>query len=271
MRPLLVLGGSLLLLGITATARLAAAAGDLEARAARIAALRSDVEALNASVTLEKEELTADLRATAGQEAELEAGVRRQELRLERLLSDEQEALREIETAAQGADGDLEGVVRQAAADLRSEVEASLPFKRQERLDALDQLVAHLDAKSLPTEQVAARLWAFAEDERRLTRENAIGRQVATIDGEEVLVDVARLGMVAMYFRAPDGRVGQVRVGQVRVGQVTGSAAGWSWILSANETDSTQVHALFDALEKGIRTGWFELPAPLASVQGGVQ
>jgi len=261
MRPWPALGGLALILGFVGTTGLATAAGDLEARAARIAALRSDVEALNASVTLEKEELTADLRATSGQEAELEAAVRRQELRLERLLGDELTARREIEDAARGSGGDLEGVVRHAVVGFRAQVEASLPFKHAERLDALDQLVAHLDGKTLPAEQVAARLWAFAEDERRLTRENAIGRQVAPIEGDEVLVDVARLGMVAMYFRTPDGRVGQV----------TGGAGAWAWTLAGDDADSARVHALFDALEKGIRTGWFELPTPLATLDGGAR
>jgi len=254
MRTVVPLGG-LMLAGLLATF---AHASDLEARAARVAQLRADVEALNTSVGLEKEELTADLRAAAGQEAELEASVRRQELRLERLLGDEQAALREVERQSEGAGDDLEQVVLEGIARFRDNVHAGLPFQVEARLKALDELKAHLDGDTLPTEQVAARVWAFAEDERRLTRENAIGRQVAPIGGGEVLVDVARLGMVAMYFRTPDGQVGQV----ARDGN------GWAWTVLTSESEVVQVNGLFDALEKGIRTGWFELPRPLAAVGG---
>ena len=37
-----------------------------------------------------------------------------------------------------------------------------------------------------------------------------------------------------------------------------------------DDADIAQVSALFDALGKGIRTGWFELPSPLAAL-GGAQ
>lgn len=232
---------------------LPAAASDLETRAARVAQLRAEVETLNTDVGLEKEALTADLRAVAGQKAELEAAVRRQELRLERLLGDEQAALREVEKQARDAGDDLEPIIREAIGGFRTHVEAGLPFQSTGRLEALDALEAHLNAHTLPTEQVAARVWAFAEDERHLTRENAIGRQVATIDGGEVLVDVARVGMVAMYFRTPDGQVGQVQRAD----------DGWDWSVLTNEGHKVQINGLFDALEKGIRTGWFELPQPL--------
>ncbi len=244
---------TLALLLAVGSVSLPAAASDLETRAARVAQLRAEVEALNTDVGLEKEALTADLRAVAGQQAELEAAVRRQELRLERLLGDEQAAIREVEKQNQDAGDDLEPIIRDAIRGFRAHVSAGLPFQATGRLEALDALEAHLDAHTLPTEQVAARVWAFAEDERHLTRENAIGRQVATIDGGEVLVDVARVGMVAMYFRTPDGQVGQVER----------AADDWAWVVRTDESRALQIRQLFDALEKGIRTGWFELPQPL--------
>ena len=102
----------------------------------------------------------------------------------------------------------------------------------------------------------AARVWAFAEDERRLSRENVLDRQVISLDGEEVLVDVARLGMVAMYWRAPDGRVGQSRR----------SESGWTQ-QRLESAQAEQVEVLFDSLANGIRSGVFELPGLLAEVE----
>lgn len=244
-------------LGLIALLAPSADAADLDARAARVAELRAEVEGLNTEVGLARDALTTDLRAAAGQAAELEAAARRQELRLERLLRDEQVAQQQVEAQARTTGDDLVEVVRAALAALDDHVATGLPFQVDGRREALGALRRHLDARTLPTEQVAARVWAFAEDERRLTRENALGRQVATLDGREVLVDVARLGMVAMYFRTPDDTVGQVRR----------TPSGWTWTRLDTDTETAQVHALFDALERGIRTGWFELPQPLAGLE----
>ena len=56
--------------------------------------------------------------------------------------------------------------------------------------------------------------------------------------------------MVAMYFRADDGRMGWV----VR------DELGWNWLPTHDIEQQRQIAVLFDALEKQIRTGWFELP-----------
>lgn len=231
------------------------ARADSTAQAERLAALRSEVEVLNDAVQADKDELRGELRALEAQKVDLEVQLRRQELRLERLLDEEASLRAKIREGGDGG-SELTEAVQRGLADLRSLVEAGLPFKREERRSALDDLERQLDESALPVEQVAARLWAFAEDERRLRRENVLDRQLAVIDGEETLVDVARLGMIAMYWRSPDGRIGQVRR--------TGDA--WEWSVLRDPGDRRQVDSLFAALERGIRTGWFPLPDPLQAV-----
>lgn len=230
-----------------------ARAADPSAQAERLAALRAEVEALHDHVQDEKDAHRSRLRALEAQKVDLEVQLRRQELRLERLLDDEVALQARIREGSAGSAGVSEAV-RAGVASLRAVVHDSLPFKRAERLAALTELEAQLDAASLPPEQVAARLWAFAEDERRLGRENALDRQVAEIDGVEHLVEVVRLGMVAMYWRGPDGTVGQVLP----------EAGGWRWAAQDEPAAQAQITALFDALGRGIRVGWFTLPNPIA-------
>jgi len=232
-----------------------ALADDIDAQAARLAALRADVETLSSDLELEKEDLRGRLRAIEAQNVDLEVQIRREELRLERLLAEEQKQQALLDDA-QGGD-DLTPVVREGLDAFRASVRAGLPFKVEDRLASLDALDAKLTDRSLSAEQASARLWAFAEDERRLSRENALGRQVISLGGEELLVDTARLGMVALYYRTPEGAFGQA----VPVGD------GWTWQPLTGAAEAEQVSALFDALAKGVRVGFFTLPTPLAGAR----
>ncbi|MCB9765529.1 MAG: DUF3450 family protein [Alphaproteobacteria bacterium] len=230
---------------------------DLDRFAERLSTLRGDVEALSTELDLTKEDLRGRLRALDAQKADLQVRVRQEELRLEQLeqaLERERE-VREVDAAASAA---LAPSVRASVAAVRASVQRSLPFRLSERLAELDKLEVALDDGSMTPREVASRLWSFTEDELRLARENAIDRQVITLDGEETLVDVARLGMVALYFRADDGRVGRA---------VPQGEGRWAWQAYTSEDDQRRLADLFDALAKQIRVGWFELPAAFPEVQ----
>jgi hypothetical protein len=231
-----------------------ALAADHQAQAEQLAKLRAEVEALSEQLTAEKDEAKGRLRAVEAQRVELDVQIRRQELRMDRLLAEEQSQRAAIEGAG-GGDAAVRAAVERGIEALRTEVTVGLPFKTDLRLAALAELEQKMASDAITAEQAAARLWAFAEDERRLSRENVLDRQVIPLDGQDVLVDVARVGMVAMYWRAPDGRIGRVR----------GVAGGWEYP-TLSGADEEAVAALFDALGKGIRSGAFSLPALTAEV-----
>jgi hypothetical protein len=244
----------LLLLLTLLAAPIAAHAEDSYAE--RLAELRREVELLNDELEADKEALRGRLRSLDAQRADLEAQLRREELRheqLTRLLEEERERLAMLSTTSD----ELMPAVRRGLVAVRASVNSGPPFHLAERLAAIDALEAQLDAGTLPSQQAASRVWQVIEDELRLTRENAVDRQVIPLDGADVLVDVAHLGMVGLYFRTEDGRVGCA----VR------AADGWRWEVIGDSADTEAVLELFDALEKQIRTGWFELPAALPEVE----
>lgn len=241
----------------TCVATLAFADTRLDDFAARLAELRSEVESLSTTVEQKKEERRTRLRSLAGQKSDLEFQLQREESRIAQLEAQAEKKRKEL--AEDAVDGeDLLPAVQASMEELRGRVDASLPFKKTERLGAIDELDQKIRQGLVTPQKASVQLWALVEDELRLGRENGLYRQVIRLDGEEVLVDVARLGMVAMYFRTDDGLVGRV----------THDAGEWAWVEEAGEVEKRQIHQLFDAMRKQIRTGFFELPGP---IEGGGQ
>ncbi len=245
-----------LLLGLVAcTLGQPAWAQDSE-RALRLAALRAEVEALQHDVTMEKQAMARRLLAIDTSRTELEVQIRQEELQLQQLELelDKERAAALTEGAATEA---LTPAVLAGIAAIRPVVATGMPYRVPERLAALDELETALTGGTLPPHKAASRLWQRIEDELRLGRENGVDRQIIDLDGEEILVDVARLGMVALFFRTADGSVGWVEP----------TDGGWTWVRTDDRGDRARIAELFDNLEKQIRVGWFEVPNTLPEVR----
>jgi len=215
--------------------------------------LRAEVEQLNNDVELTRQEARVQAASLAAQRAELQAGVGRAELNVRKLREDL--AKREAEAGDAGVAGETLKPVLLAALDgLRQHIVTGIPFKQTERLAELDELKRQLEAGTLAPPRAANRLWAFYEDEFRITRENGIYSQTIKLDGADVLADVAKVGSMMLFFKLSDGRVGAARK----------SGNDWRFEVLTDPADSKRVLAYFDALGKQIRQGWFELPNALA-------
>ena len=223
--------------------------------AERLISLRPEVEELQSELDIQREEHKSKMSYLTAQQAELEANLDRENLRL-RQLDDE---LKELNEKAAGAGVDAETLrpaVLSAIERLRLVIRSSLPFKHGERLQALDEVHAQLEAGAIVPQRAANRLWALVEDELRISHENAIYSQTIPLNGEDVLADVAKLGSVAMYFRTRDDRYGIAL-------PPTQSASAWQWQLVSETAQRDQIAQLFDSLRKQIRQGYFEVPGAL--------
>ena len=180
-----------------------------DSRADELAKLRREVETLSTELGEEKEESRGRLRAIEAQKLEIDVQIRREELRLAQVAGEAEARRTELASHAT-RETDLAPQVLSAISEMRSVVAGGLPFHLSERCAELDTLSAQVSGGSMTPEAAAARLWAITEDELRLARENGLDRQVVQVDGAEVLADVARLGMVALYFRSEGGVVGMV-------------------------------------------------------------
>ncbi|NOX75485.1 MAG: DUF3450 domain-containing protein [Gammaproteobacteria bacterium] len=229
-----------------------AQAGQVDTLSKRLIVLRGEVEDLGAELSLQRAEEKQRIATLLTQRSEVQASVSR-ELRNQDKLKTFLKKNRELARQAGADAGKLKPVVLNAIARIKHNVTDGLPFQLGERLAALDSMRDQLNSGVLSPPRAANRLWAFCEDELHLTRENGIYRQAVDIDGVSVLVDVARLGMILMYFRAPDQRYGMARK----------TSDGWRFEPADNEQDSKRIATLFESLQKQIRTGLFELPSSI--------
>lgn len=215
--------------------------------------LRGEVEQLNSELELLREEQRVTLAGLNQQKAELSNSAERQGLSAREAR--EKLAAKQAEIEAAGASGDnLRPALISAIEALKTHIQSGLPFKIEERLGELDRFRGELENGSVPAQRGVNRLWAYFEDEFRLSRDNSLHTQTIQLGDERVLADVAKLGSMALYFRTRDGRLGQA--------QRQGS--GWAFVELTEARQQAQVRNLFDALGKQIRQGWFELPLAAA-------
>jgi len=228
----------------------------IEGMAKDLIHLRGEVEELQAKIDNKKETHKNRMGSLAVQRTDLETQLQRQSLELKQIKSSLKEA--QQRSSKDGIEGkDLKPLVINAISDIKKSIASGIPFKTAERLAQLSELSDQIELDLLPAHKAVNRLWAFVDDEIRLTKESGIYRQPINIDGKDVLADIARIGMVLMYFQNGDDTFGKV----VKVNNE------WLFVRVYDAKERTQVSRLFDSLKKQIRSGQFTLPNSLASAE----
>jgi len=219
------------------------------ALAERLISLRGQVDELQSELDIRREEHKNRMVYLTTQLADLKSSRDREGLRVSQL----QEDLREIRTEIADSGVNSEALLPftlKLIATLQGQISDGFPFKTGERLKELKELETQLDTGVLVAQRGINRLWAFIEDELRISQENAIYSQSVVIDGNNVLVDVAKLGSVMMF----------IRTRKLEYGRAVHGDRGWHFEMLESATEKDQVARLFDSLRKQIRQGYFELP-----------
>ena len=223
-----------------------------EALTSRLIQMRGQVDELQSDLNLKRDEHKNRMAYLTAQLTEMEASRDREALRI-RQLEEELEQMRGQVAAGGETSETLAPVVLQHLYSLRDQVRTGFPFKVGERLSELDEIEAQLNSGVITAHRAFNRLWAFVEDELRITRENAIYTQSINLRGENVLVDIAKLGNAMMYFRTRN----------LQYGRAVETSSGWRFELLDSAADQDLVARLFDSLRKQIRQGYFQLPNAL--------
>ena len=246
------------ILSVAASFTMAAASSDshIADMAKELIHLRGEVEELQAKIDNKKETHKNRMGSLAVQRTDLETQLQRQSLELKQLKTSLKEAQeRSSKDSIQGKD--LKPLVLNAIVQIKQSIAKGIPFKTNERLAQLNEISDQIELDLLPAHKAVNRLWAFVDDEIRLTKESGIYRQPINMNGKEILADIARIGMVLMYFQN----------GENNFGKVVKTDNGWSFVNVHSTKEREQVIGLFDSLKKQIRTGQFSLPNSLANAE----
>ena len=219
--------------------------------------LRADVEALYTKIDENKQDYKAKMKSLSLQISDTEAQINRIETSL-KLKEQELQKLRGKIAEKSTDDLELKPILDNAFATLENSIRQGLPFKVPERLAAVEKIKSDLRAGNITDERALALLWARYEDNIRLTSEIGLFKQKIRIDGQNVLAQVAKIGSVMLFFSTPDNRVGYV----------TSDGDGYTYKTVHDKDKRESIAALFDALTKQIRTGFFTIPNALVLTGG---
>ena len=214
--------------------------------------LRADVEGLYSKIDENKESYKAQMKSFAMQVADNEAQINRKETALK--LASAEAAKLETQIAKKGAStNDLTPMLTVAVENLEKIVRTGIPFKTEERIADLEKIKTDLKAGNITQEKALSLVWASYDDALRMTKEIGLFKQQIKLGDEEKLAKIAKIGTAMMFFMTPDDQVGYVKQNDGK----------YTYVAANEEKSIAEIHALFDALQKQIRTGYFTLPNAL--------
>jgi hypothetical protein len=248
------LGGPALLLFLAAS--LPAHGDSLDRLAEKLVNLRGQVEELNTELKSLREQHKSEMTSLSRRKSQLESTIQQREVSLDEIRTDLAEKKNQAKAAGVEA-ATLKPVVTDAIVDLKTRIRRGLPFKVAKRLGELGEIQKQLASDVVTPHKATKRLWSFYEDEVRLAEGSGIYQQTVRVDGEDKLADVARIGMVMLFFRTPDERYGWAERDQ---GQ-------WRYRVINEPAAKDKVKALFASFRKQIRTGFFTVPNALTGME----
>jgi hypothetical protein len=211
--------------------------------------LRVEVDELHTKLNERKEELSYSIKTFARQKADIESSIAKEALKEKQLKKDMAKKQEEIQKSKEYAVR-LKPIILKAVEGMKGYIKSSMPFKMSERMKSLEEIEQKVVDNLISPEKALNRIWSFYEDEFRLTKENGLHRQSVEIAGEKRLVDVAKVGMIAMFYRTSDGIYGMIK-------NVDGNFKNIPIEDSANQD---KVDFIYDAYKKQIRAGYFNMP-----------
>jgi hypothetical protein len=193
------------------------------------------------------------MSALNSQLADLSVEERRQKLSIEKL----QHSIEKLGVTAKQAEQSgesLKPVLLTALDNYKRHIQSGFPFKMEDRIKAINDLENNISNQQIDPNKAINQAWSLIEDEIRLSKENGVYQQTIPLNGEKVLVDIAKLGTVFLFFQTRDNQSGMAR---------RTTNGNWQYEIVDNTADMERIKNLFDSLKKQIRQGYFELPNPL--------
>jgi hypothetical protein len=215
----------------------------------RLATLRTQVQQLDEEISEQRTRQATELSSYAMQRAELEATIRKEEIRKKQLQVKQSKLKKLLGDEGKGLNK-LRPVVLDNIEKLSAYIETSLPYKKAERLRNIEEIKSELAKEEINSYSALSRLWSAFEDEQRLTREIQIAKESIEISGEQYLAEVLKVGSIAMFFSLENGEYGQAEK----------SPKGWTYSYLKSQTEISAVQKLFDGIRKQVKSAEYDIP-----------
>lgn len=214
--------------------------------------LRGEVETLYTDIKENKERYNTEMKSLSMQATDSEAQINRENTSIKLALTELEKVRTKIKETSSG-NAEIKPLVLNALSLLEKSIKEGIPFMVEARVADLHKIKSDLEEGLITNEKALSLAWVSYDDTIRVTKEIGLFKQQIDFKGKKVLAQVAKLGSVAMFFSTPSNEVGFV----VKKG------ASYEYKHITNPEDMKKIVALFDALQKQIRTGFFELPNAL--------
>ena len=236
-------------------------AKDYIALSQKLSALRVEVENLNANLEDERKNYKTQLNSYSLQKAELEATLRKEEIRKEQIQL-KVPTLKKALTKNKQGNLDLKPLVFTYSDKLSSVIEGHLPFKKEERLSHVIKIRNDLERGNINSHQALSRLWSAFEDENRLSRENQLSRETISMNGTSYLAEVVHLGSVKIFFRLENGIYGMGIPSHLNSGSKVQKPSDdqWKFVPLKEKSQILASKKLFSGIKKQIKTGEYLVP-----------
>lgn len=232
-----------LLVIFTITFPFALASQDLSSQ---IIKLRSEVDSLSEDLKTEKELLKSKIQNLAIEKMDLDSKIRREKIKIKA----QEQKINKVEKPEILALEDYNLIIKNFINEEYSRVSSSLPYKRKERLDYLDTLIKDFEKGANTAEKTLQFLWTHVEDEIQLAKDVLLDRDFVQIENKEKIVDVARVGMLMMFFKTEDNKYGYIKYDGLQ----------WKPEIFKLSQNEKLVSDFFTNLKKQIKAGFFDFP-----------
>jgi len=214
--------------------------------------LRGDVENLYSDIKENKQRYNSEMKSLSMQITDSEAQINRQNTAIKLAQNELFKIQTQIKETSTG-NTEIKPLVINALDLLEQSINEGIPFMVDARIADLHKIKSDLNNNLITNEKALALTWASYDDTIRVTKEIGLFKQQIDLKGKKVLAKIAKLGSIALFFSTPSNEVGFV----------VKNDESYNYKLITNPEDIKKIVALFDALQKQIRTGYFELPNAL--------
>lgn len=214
--------------------------------------LRGDVETLYTDIKENKQRYNSEMKSLSMQITDSEAQINRKTTSIKLAQKELEKVKLSIQETSSG-NTEIKPLVLNALDLLEKSIKEGIPFMIEQRIASLHKIKNDLNEGLLTNEKALSLTWASYDDTIRVTKEIGLFKQQIDFNGKSVLAQIAKIGSVALFFSTPTNEVGYVLKDDAK----------YAYKHITNPEDIKKIVTLFDALQKQIRTGYFELPNAL--------